>query len=63
MIKGLDNLSYRERLKELGLFSLEKRRLGWDLIGMYKYLMVEDTEDKARLSVVACDRTRGKNPQ
>jgi len=29
MIQGLDYLSYKDRLRELGLFSLEKRRL-WD---------------------------------
>lgn len=36
MIKGLENLPYQERLKELGLFSLKKAYA--DLILVYQYL-------------------------
>ena len=38
IIRELEHLSYEERLRELGLFCLEKRRLQRNLTGAFQYL-------------------------
>jgi len=38
MIQGLEHLSYEETLRELRLFSLERRNLQEDLLAAFQYL-------------------------
>jgi len=60
MIKGLEHLSYEERLSDLDMFSLEKRRLRGDLINVCKYLRSGRQRNEDRLfSVVHGDMTSG----
>ena len=42
LIPGLARLSYEERLKETGFYSLERRRLRGDMIEMFKIMKGKD---------------------
>ncbi|KAK4806617.1 hypothetical protein QYF61_013872 [Mycteria americana] len=62
MIRGLEHLSYEDSLRELGLFSLEKRRLRGHLLAALQYLEGAYKQPGERLFTRACsDRTNGKN--
>ena len=60
MIRGMKHLSYEDRLRELGLFSLEKRRLRGDLIAVFQYLKGTYKQEGSKLfERVDNSRTRG----
>ncbi|KAK4807138.1 hypothetical protein QYF61_018479 [Mycteria americana] len=61
MMRGLEHLSYEDRLRELGLFSLEKRRLQGHLIAAFQYLKGAYQKAGEGLFTRACsDRTSFK---
>ena len=60
IIKELEHLSYGERLRELGMFSLKKRRLWGDLTVAFPYFKGSYKNDGVALfTLVDSDRTRG----
>uniref|UniRef100_A0A8B9GC29 Reverse transcriptase domain-containing protein n=1 Tax=Amazona collaria TaxID=241587 RepID=A0A8B9GC29_9PSIT len=61
MIRGLEHLPYEDRLRKLGLFNLQKRRLHGDLIAVFQYLKGAYRDAGEGLFMRDCsDRTRGK---
>jgi len=59
VIKEMEHLSYEEWLREMGLFSLEKRRLWRDLLVAFQYLKGAYKTAGEGLFTRACnDRTR-----
>jgi len=62
MIRGLEHLSCEDRLRQLGLFSLMKKRLQGDLIAAFQYLTGAYKKDGDKLfSRACCNRTRGNS--
>ncbi|KAK4830802.1 hypothetical protein QYF61_013731 [Mycteria americana] len=59
MIRAMEHLSCEERLRQLGLFSLEKRRLQGDLSGAFQHVKGACKKDRERLFTKASsDRTK-----
>ena len=62
MIRGPEHLLYKDRLRELSLFSLEKRRLRSDLIAAFQYLKGTYKQEGSQLFTRADNgRTRGND--
>ena len=60
VIRGLEQFPNEERLRELGLFSLEKRRIQGDLIEAFRYLKRAYRKVEELLFIMAgSDRMRG----
>lgn len=59
MMRGLEDLLYEERLRNQGMFSLEKWRQRGNLINAYRYVKSDSKVNGNWLfPVVAGDRTR-----
>ena len=59
MVEGLESMTYGERLRELGMCSLEQRKARGDMIAAFNYIKGNHVEDGASLFTAALEtRTR-----
>jgi len=61
IIRGLEYLSYEDRLRELGLLSLDKRRLWGNLIAAFQYLKGAYRKDGEGLFTRVCSNRIREN--
>ena len=54
MTQGMEHLSYEGRLREMGLCSVEKRRLWGDLKAAFQYLKRRDIRKKGTECLAGC---------
>lgn len=58
LVKGRENKIYEEQLRELKLFSLEKRKLRGDLlVAISSHIVIDSQEDVSLISQVTQGRT------
>ncbi|KAK4830125.1 hypothetical protein QYF61_008552 [Mycteria americana] len=59
IIRGVEHLSYEDRLRKLWLLRLEKRRLQGDLIVAFQYIKIYKKDGESLYTWACSDRTRG----
>ncbi len=59
IVKEISEKTYSERLKELGLPSLQYRRMRADMIEVYKIINSIDKVNKEKITPIVPSRTRG----